>query len=366
MAINKYNRILIKLSNIEHNLYYIKDKLASDVKIMAVVKDNAYGHGFVEISKVLEKQNIAYLALHSASEAVFLRENDINLPMLVIGPVHKDELEIAAKNNITISIYNYETFHNLHQLVDKLNIKINVHLTLDTGMNRLGFSTDEIEKVFNICNESGINIVGLMSHMPDSRSEDTIRQIEYFSDMAKTIKHKFGEHIITHLANSSGTIYHPDAHCDMVRVGLSLYGYAGSIEYSKQNLKPVMEVKTEVVSIREVKPGMTVGYNRRHSVKESTKIAVVPIGYADGYLRTYKNYGQVLINESFYPIVGDICMDMMMLDVSKSNVKIGDTVTLLGKDGNKSITAYDIAEKCDTIPYEILTLFRDYIPRTFI
>lgn len=368
MAKNGFSKLEISLSNLKHNLETIRKIVGPKVKIMAIVKDDAYGHGTNQISKYLEKIKVDYLGVNSSGEALFLRKHGIKKAILVMGMFDKKDLKELASKKIDITISSLQ----LLDFASQSNENLKCHLKIDTGMNRLGIRPEEtLNFVRQIISNKNLNLVGIMSHLPDFHSDKTEKQIEDFAKIKKQISKSFPEKITKnihfHLANTGGTFFHKNSYFDMVRCGISTYGYMpGLREIERVNLKPILNFSSKIVSLKKISQGESVSYNRRWYAQCDSIVAVIPAGYADGYFRLYANGGKVIVKDEFAPIVGDICMDMFMIDVTNiSGVNVGDEVILLGKSKTKEITAYDLAKSSGFIPYEVLTSLSNEIKRVY-
>jgi alanine racemase len=351
MSANSYTKILINLDNLSNNLEIIKNKIGKNVKLMAIVKDNAYGHGISFVSKFMPSKKIDYFGVSSICEANNLIRLGIKAPILVMGIFDENEIYDLAQN-INLTIYDKDSLKILTHKAIKKNIP--VHLKLDIGMHRLGFYENEAKNALEkIKSTKFLKLNGIYSHLPDYNTPCACEEIEKFQKFILSLKTR----PITHLASSGPTFFHNNSHFDMVRCGISLYGYLPkNDEKNNFGLKPVMEITSNIASIKTVHKGDTISYNRNYKVSRDSIIGVVPMGYADGYFKLYSKFGYVLVNGRRVPIVGDICMDMFMIDITElKNAHIGTQVTLLGENQNEKISAYDLAKSSGFIPYEILT-----------
>ncbi len=349
----------INLKNLEDNIKNIYMYTKKD--IFAVVKADAYGHGALNVGKFLEGlKQVKYLCVATAVEGKELKDSNIKKPILVLGGILEDEIDIFNQYGLIPVISDF----NQLELIKYLKRR-KIHLKFDTGMHRLGFYKEDIPEILNRLKD--VEIEGLMSHFPsaDIDEEFTQKQIRDFYEIVKTFK----KHGITpeyiHLQNSAGITY-DCPYCNSIRVGLAIYG-SKPVKDFPVSLKQVMEVKAKVISIKNIKKGSPVSYTGSFVAKKDMKIGVVSFGYADGLPRSLSNRGYFLINGKKAAIIGNITMDMTVVDISDiSNINIGDEVVIVGKSGNRSITFEDIAELTGTIPYEIMCGISKRVYRKFL
>ncbi len=340
---------------------------------MAVVKDNAYGHGMIPMAQLLEKLGADYLAVAHADEGVILRQNNIKLPVLVLVGFQKDEIHTIVENELDVSIPSVEKAEYLQSELEKLgNAKANVHLKIDTGMGRIGVRTERaIQFIQRSCSLRRLNVVGLYSHFASSDEPDKSfaqYQLAQFNHVVAELERMKIQIPFIHMANSAAILEMPESHFSMVRPGIALFGIHPSKEMKSSNgLKPVLSLKSTMNFWKVSPANMSISYGRRYFTKMATKIATVPIGYGDGYNRGLSNKAEVLIHGKRFPVVGTICMDQIMVDVGMhSTIHVGEDVVLIGSSGNETITAWELAEKLGTIPYEVLTNLSDRIPRIIV
>lgn len=338
---------------------------------MAVVKANAYGHGAVEISRTLIQLGLSRLAVASVEEGATLREGGIEAEILVLADLFDEHIPEIFAHRLTPVVTNRRSLGLLAKTAAERNIHLAIHLKVDTGMGRLGLSPSEILPVFNELNAlKSIRVEGLMTHLADSDGESTDyseQQLRIFQDVLDRAANRNIQIPIVHAANSAALVRFPHSHYSMVRPGIMLYGYHTlPPETSCAKLEPLLSLHSTVMQVRTIKFGESVSYNRTFIAKRESRIAVVPIGYADGYSRHLSNNGFVLINGKRAPIVGLVCMDMTMIDVTDVGpVKTGDTVTLLGTQGQETIGADHLAEWIGTVPYEVLCGIGTRVPRIY-
>ncbi len=366
----------IDLDAVRNNVRVAKSFLNGDTVLLAVVKSNAYGHGASRVARAAIEAGAGFLAVALAEEAVVLRDSGIKEKILVLGVSSKEQIELAIKYNLEICVASYK------ELIDVAAVasgrEISIHLKTDTGMGRIGFSSlDELsECIAFLKTRTNIYPVGLFSHFACADGDDpafTENQYDRFCAF-KSMLNKNGIYPKCHICNSAAIFRNKEMHEDMVRLGISLYGYNPCVGFSpdiKKELKPVMQVYSEIVFLKEIPEGGSVSYGATFVADKKRKIATVPIGYGDGYNRLLSNKGRMIVltdSGSYYAdIAGRVCMDQTMIDVTDiPDVKCGDRVIILGSCGDKRFDADDIAEICGTISYEILLSFNARIPRSYI
>lgn len=348
-----FNDFIVDTKILKSNALNIKSKLGRDTKFCAIVKSNAYGIGTETVCRSL--YGIAdFFAVANVCEGVNIRVFDKITPVLILGVTSEDDLEIVAKNSLSISVSNIEKLLEIIKFCDKSKLKINVHLQINTGLNRFGFRTIALfrEGLKLIEKSEFVSLEGMYSHFATKGNDVGFikKQFIRFNQFKKYIK---SDDVICHIANSFATTFDKKFHLDMVRNGFLLYGGG---ENSIGN-KFVLTIKSKIVNVFDAKKGDTIGYDRTYEVKKNMSIAVIPLGYADGYDRRLSNRFYVLVNGERCPILGNICMDCFMVDVSKVNAKTGSEVVILGKQKNDEISLNDIAKVLDTSPYEVLLKF---------
>ncbi|WNM62968.1 alanine racemase [Candidatus Nitrospira neomarina] len=369
--------VSISLDALARNFQQIRQWIAPSTKILAVVKADAYGHGAIPVAQTLEHLGIFGFGVASVMEGITLREHHIHCPILVMGPILPQHLSEIIRHQLTPVISRAESVQQLIELLFPRATPFPIHLKVDTGLHRLGFENDEALSLLSRLSHSTplIEIEGLLSHFADADNQDhtlTNVQIQKFLAFIDQAKQLGVQPPILHMANSAGILFHPTAHLGMVRPGLMLYGYAPRQESAPQalTLEPVMHATTYVAHLRSLQPGEIVGYNALFRTRRPSQIAVLPVGYTHGFPRHLTGVGHVLIKGEQAPIIGKICMDMMMVDVTDiPHPTIGDEVVLLGKQGTREITAEDHAGWLNTIPYEVLCGIggkanRIYLPHT--
>jgi alanine racemase len=360
----------ISHSNFQYNIELIREAIGSR-KIMAVVKANAYGHGDLEISKTAIESGCEYLGVAFVEEGIKLRKSGISHPILVFGAHHSDSLKSAIDSNLEITITSEEQIAYLKE-VSLRGQKISIHLKIDTGMNRVGFPLDSFEKSFqNILNNRMFNIKGIYSHLSSADESDhayTNLQISRFKEIKAFVESNCSNDIRFHLANSAAIMKYPEAYFDMVRPGIMLYGQPPSPDFKLEwDLKEVLSFRSKLVLIKYLKKNEPVSYSRRFYTKDATHVGVIPAGYADGLNRGLTNSANVIIRGEKYPLVGTICMDMVMVDLGESlKCNVGDEVIFYGGDTDKRISIREVSAQLKTIPYEITCNVSARVPRNHL
>ena len=371
----EYQRVIaeINLDNIANNLREVRKAVGEKIKILAVVKADADGHGAVEVSKVALYNGADWLGVATCEEGVQLRRHSIFVPVLLLGYTPEARIDEVILNELTQTVFSYDMALEFSKAARKLNKTADIHIKIDTGMGRIGFNpTDEsLEVIEKISRLQNINITGIYTHFATADEEDktfTFAQYEKFIYMAENTERILGHKIIKHTANSGAILDLPELCLDMVREGIILYGLYPSDKVKKSlSVLPCMSLKTNVSYVKEVEAGVSIGYGRTFFTKRKSKIATVPVGYADGYSRALSNKAKVIINGTSVPVVGNVCMDQFMVDVTDAgDVKAGDTVILMGEDNGEVISADDIARIENTISYEVLCGVGKRVPRIYI
>ena len=361
----------VSLDNLKHNIEQIKGKLSDNVKLCGIVKANAYGHGVEEIVLNLVEQGVDYLAVAFIDEAVEIRLCGFNQPILILGNTPKDTADQVVEYNVTASVYNKETAQIISNEAVKQNKIAKIHIKIDTGMSRIGFlPTDEsIAEIMEVSKLPNIEIEGIFTHFACSDAEEeaaTLKQYDKFMWIVGELE-KQGLYIpVKHCCNSAAIVKYPNMHLDMVRAGIILYGmYPSDIDYDI-DLKPLMNFKTSVINVKTIEAGQSISYGATFTAKDTMKIATIAVGYADGYSRLLSNCGRVLVNGQFADIVGRICMDQCMIDVTNvHNINIGDEVILFGADENETLPIEELAVKLGTINYELPCIINNRVPRCY-
>lgn len=357
----------VNLDALTNNLNFYRNKIGSSTKIMVMVKAFAYGSGSTEVASLLEYHRVDYLGVAYTDEGVVLRQNGIKLPIMVLNP-QPESFTKLIEYNLEPEIYSFKVFEQFLNFIESFeNQTFKIHLKLDTGMHRLGFEAQDIEQLIELLKQNPtIKIASIFSHLvgADESEHNTFSktQIELFEQMSQQIIDTLdGQKILRHICNSAGIIRFPEAKFDMVRLGIGLYGV--EVTGTEQNeLQTVGTLKTVISQIKYLKLGESVGYSRKGVLEKDSKIATIAIGYADGFDRGFsKGVGKVLVNGVACPVVGNVCMDMTMIDVSEADCQEGDEVIIFGKD----LSIKDLASSIGTISYEILTGVSERVKRVF-
>ena len=371
-----YSRVYAKidLDAIAYNMEQMKQNIRPETKVMAVIKADGYGHGAVQIAEMMERWNYIWgFAVATLDEAVVLRTEGIQKPILVLGCVFPDQYMEMLKHEIRMNIYTEEMAESISRMAAREGKTAYMHIKLDTGMSRLGFGINEqsAETIKRISKMPNVNMEGIFTHFTKADEKDksfTKKQIQEFVWMTERLKEKNVRFTYEHCSNSAGIIDVPEANFDIVRAGISTYGLYPSEEVDKTNvkLKPALALKSHVAFVKEIERGTPVSYGGTFVAKEKMKIATIPVGYADGYPRSLSNKGYVLIRGKKAPILGRVCMDQFMVDVTQiEGVSFGDKVTMIGKDGNEILPVEVLSELSGRFNYEFVCDLGKRIPRVF-
>ena len=362
----------IDLKAIKHNISHLTKNLDENCNITAVLKANAYNFGSVEIAKYLNKLEIYSFAVATVDEAIELRNGNIKGDILILGYTEYDDLPKLQKYNLTQTIIDLPYFNLLKK--SKLNLK--AHLSLDTGMHRLGVDYKDKNSILEIFSCKNLDITGIYTHLctSDGFSEEFKSFVKYQVSNFNSVINLLKENNISipkkHIQASTGVLNYPKFKSDFARLGVAVFGVLCSEESLSDNSKKLEEaisLKSKIISIRNVKKGEYVGYSHVFKAKKDMKIATVSIGYCDGYSRNFSNgIGTALVNGQKTKTVGLICMNLLMIDITDIKTKVGDIVTLLGKDGNEKIALYELANKSDTITIEVLSRFSQRLEKVYI
>ena len=363
----------IDLDAIAYNTRNIK-QLIGNKDLIAVVKANCYGHGVIDIIPTLLENGASRLAVAMISEALEIRENKITAPIMILGftPLYLGEELI--NNDIEQTVYDLDYARELSKIALSFNKKAKIHIAIDTGMGRIGFLPNEksIDDITEIYSLEGIDVVGIFTHFSTSDEKDkeySHQQFTKMMSMMDELQKRVVNIPLKHVANSGAIIDLPNTYLDAVRAGIILYGYYPSDEVNKSNLalKPALTLKATITNVKTLEKDMYISYGRTFKTTNKTIVTTIPVGYADGYIRKLGENGKVIIKDQFAPIIGRICMDQFMIDVTNiPDVKIGDEVILLGEKNNLKYNADDIAEKLGTINYEVTCMLKSRLPRVYI
>lgn len=359
-------RAEIDLSAFSSNIAFFREKINAE-KICLAVKSNAYGHGLVAIAKAGVENGIDYLAVATIDEGINLREEGVTIPILVLSPFVKREISLLFKYKLTPFLTHIDYLDQIILYAQQYKYPLPIHIKIDTGMNRSGFKKEDFLEAFSILkNTKEITIEGIGTHF-SSADEDTVlgktqtdKQIQNFNEILDLIKDQLSDNIIIHAANTGGIINYPNSHFNMVRLGLGAYGYPLS---SKGILKPVLSLRTQVVHSQKIKKGEVVSYGATWKAFQDTCIALLPIGYGDGYPRLLSDKGQVKIEENYYPIIGRICMDLTIINTGNVLIPKETEVLMFGNDA--LLNAEFLGESINSISYEMLTSISERVPRIY-
>lgn len=358
----------VDVNAVSYNIAQIKDFVGKEVEVMPVIKADGYGLGAFSLKRAIEENEIKKVAVAIVDEAITLRENGFNQDIIILNELLLDEAKQIVEYNLTPGISVYEIAKEINSFAKEAGKIINVHIEVDTGMGRVGLKPEDVlEFAYKVSKLKNIYIEGIYTHFSsaDSSIEYTNKQIELFDKVVFNLKENGYNIKYKHAAASSGIIEFKNSHYNMVRPGLIIYGYYPNINMKeKLYLKQATKMKSSVVFLKEVPKGTSISYSRNYITDKKTKIATIPIGYADGIRRSLSNIGRVYINGKYANIIGNICMDNFMVDVTEiKNIKVGDEVILWD---NEHITVEEIADKCNTINYEILCDISKRIPRKYM
>lgn len=366
----RVTRAEVDLSAIQYNIKQIAHRVGSNVRVLGVMKANAYGHGLIAASMAALEAGVSYLGVAIADEAMELRRHT-RAPILVFSPPFNDSLESYVRYDLDATITSMETARALNSVARTAGKKARVQIKIDTGMGRLGFFPNvALDAVKTIAGLDSLSIVGVYSHFATSdetNKEFARHQLSVFRNIVAGVRDLGLESVLFHIANSGAILDIPNSHFDMVRPGITTYGYYPSLETTESiDIRPALSLKSSVIQVKTFQSGTSISYGRKFFTKGTTRIAVVPVGYGDGFTRLLSGKAYVLINAKRYPVVGTITMDHIMVDVrSDLEVQPGNEVVLIGKSGNESISAWDIASSLGTIPYEVLCMINNRVPRSY-
>ena len=371
----------IDLDALARDFQAVREAANPQAKVCCVVKADAYGHGAVRIAREFEELGADWFAVSNLEEALQLRLGGIQKPILVLGYTPPEEAAALSNHHISQCVYSLDYAQELSRTAEEAGVTVNIHVKIDTGMSRLGFyyqdiSRDEatVQEVKAACQLPGLRPEGIFTHFAvsdEGKAGDafTMQQFGCFKEMIESLLREDIDFEVRHCANSAAVFDYPLSHLDMVRAGIVIYGLYPSEELRhKPDLTPVLSLRSVVSHVKTVKPGATISYGRKFTAQKEMKVATVPVGYADGYPRILSAKGaQVLIGGKRCPILGRVCMDQLMADVSAlPDVKVGDTVTLIGRDGGEAITADELANLEGSINYEVVCGLSKRVPRVYL
>lgn len=369
----EYRRVYAKvdLDAIKWNVSKVQEKVGKDVMVMAIIKADGYGHGALPIAHALNEIGVDRFGVAFAEEGMMLRKGGITNPILLLGYSHENQYKTILDYELTPAVFTYETAKGLSKAAKEAGKTLPIHIKLETGMNRIGFlpceeSMEEIEKISKLPN---LYLEGIFTHMAkaDETDKKTARkQMDTYRDFVNKLEERGISFPVKHVANSASILELADFKLDMVRSGIITYGLCPSKEVSLENrdFKPAMEWKTHIVNLKEIEPGEGVSYGHIFVADTPRKIATLPVGYADGYPRRLSNKGRVLIRGQYAPIVGRVCMDQLMVDVTDiHDVELLDDVTLMGEDKGKTISAEELGDNAGSFNYELVCGISRRVPR---
>lgn len=374
MNLDKYFRCYatIDLDNIRHNTIELKKKLKDDTEILGVIKTDAYGHGAVPVAKAIDDLCFGF-AIATAAEGSQLRSHGIDKPIFLLGYEPEYDFDKIIEDDMIPCIFTMDMAKTISQYAKKYGKTIKVNIAVDTGMGRIGYSTDEksVDEIIEISKLDNIDVYSIFTHFAkaDEVNKDSANaQLEKFNEIIKTIEDKGLTIPIHQCANSAAILEMPESSMSLSRAGISLYGIYPSDEINKDSadLKPAMSLYSHVVYVKDVAEGTGISYGHTFVTSKPTKVATIPFGYGDGYPRNLSNKGYVLIKGHKVPIIGRVCMDQFMVDVSDVDVKEGDLVTLVGTDGLQKISVDELSDIAHIIPYEFVCSVGKRVPRVYI
>lgn len=363
----------INLDNLAHNIREIK-KVTKAAEVIGVVKADAYGHGALDIAPTLLENGVTRLAIAVLNEAVELRRGGIQCPIMILGYTPPNLIDLLIKYDIEQTVYSYDLAKKISDKAIEENKTAKIHIAFDSGMGRIGFlpREEDISEVERISKLPNIKVEGIYSHFSTADEKDknyTYEQLKKFNWFYNILKERGIKINIRHIANSAAIIDMPETHFEAIRPGVILYGYYPSEEVDKTKvcLKPVMSLKTNIVHLKKVPVGEYISYGRKFKTERESIIGTLPVGYADGYTRSLGDNAKVIINGKLVPVVGRICMDQCMVDLTNAqDVNLGDEVILMGEDNGLKITADELASILGTINYEVLCMISRRVPRVYV
>jgi alanine racemase len=362
--------IEVDLSLFKNNILAIK-KFIQNKKLCLPVKANAYGHGLVQMAQAAEEYGVDYLAVSCLQEGILLRNAKISLPILVLGAIHEEQIPDLINYDLEFTIASKFKADLVEKQAKLINKNCKIHIEVETGMQRTGLRCESAEKLVEyLYNSSSFQICGIYTHMATADIKNhtfAYNQIKTFENFIEKIRNKYTFKFIAHMANSGGVCYFPESHFDMVRAGLLAFGYfEPQLSSELQSIVPFFSLKAKVAYFKVVPENSGISYNHTYITQKQTRIVTIPVGYGDGYRRALSNRAEILLRGRKYKISGNICMDQFMVDIGDHEAYIGDEVVIIGKQDHQQITVQDIANLCQTIPYEILCAFNERIPRVYV
>lgn len=369
MATHPSSRAIIDFGAYSHNLDAIRSLLKPGVRMMGVVKADAYGHGLVPMAKHAVSWGVQCLGVATVDEAITLRQAQITAPIIVLFEPVADALEAIVEHDLCLVLAERSTGECLAALAEKRGKRATVHCQVDTGMGRQGFTpATAVNDIRALAALKSLHLEGICTHFPVADGPNnayTLEQIRQFDEIAKALRDAGVTFEQKHSCNSAGVVNYPEAHFNLVRAGLMSYGvWPSETPQPPDFLRPVLEWSTRIVQVREFTPGSSISYGRTFTTPETMRAAILSVGYADGYRHRFSNRAEVLIRGVRCPVRGNVCMDQTVVDVTRvPDVKTGDRAILIGTDGDQRITAEELAPLAETIPYEILTCIGNRVAR---
>jgi len=371
----QYHRVFaeINIDNIENNLKAIKDYVGHDKEVMVVIKADGYGHGAIPIARHLYEAGINSIGVATINEAIALRKYGIDIPIVVLGYSPEEEYDSLVNYDIIQTVYKYSMAKGISEVATQLGKNAKIHIKIDTGMTRLGFypNDETVDTLVQMYDLPNMEIEGIFTHFAQADDKDqrfTILQIEIFNEFIEKLKNRGITIPKVHASNSAGLIGYKEAHYDIVRAGIALYGLYPSDQMNTSviHLKPSLSLKSNIIFLKDVESGVPISYGGTYTTTRRCKIATIPVGYGDGYPRSLSSKGRVLIRGQYAPIVGRICMDQFMVDVTHiDGVCEGDEAVLIGSQGDNRVSVEEIADIDGTINYEIVCQLGKRIPRVY-
>ena len=369
----------IRLDALAGNFRQVRAKVGPDCKIMAVVKADGYGHGARQAAQVFQQEGADWFAVSNIEEAMDLRQSGVTKPILVLGFTPAERAAQLCANRISQTVFSLEYAEELSQQAQKAAVEVDCHIKLDTGMSRLGFLCDpdhfyrSMAQIQQAVQLPGLCCTGIFTHFAcadeinESSDRFTFQQFHRYEQGVAALEQKGVRFALHHCCNSAATMRFPQMYLDMVRPGIILYGLSPTQDCNGLlELTPAMELKSTVAMVKEVEKGTQVSYGRTFTAQDRMVLATVPIGYADGYRRTHSNQAYMAVRGHLAPVVGTVCMDQLMLDVSRiPGVRAGDEVTVFGRDGNAVVPIEDLAQDENSIHYEVMCLVGKRVPRVY-
>lgn len=371
--LQSYNRVFVDTKALASNYRLLSSLMPDGIELLAMVKGDGYGHGMIESAKAFAQAGCATFGVAELREGVLLREAGIEGAIFVMVGFIPEQVAHYFTSCLTPVVFSTEAIELLAQMAQQRKARIGVHLKVDCGMSRLGVQPNDVDRFARLIESlPGVHLAGVVSHFPESdnvNSESTDKAYRTFETACQAIGGQV--HVVNHIANSGAVLNFPETICDMGRAGIALYGYPPSADpadtvVGNERLQPAMRFTTSIVMVKTVAAGTGISYGHTFVTKRETKLAVLPVGYEDGYPRCLSNRGEVLIKGKRAPILGRVCMNLCMVDISEiGGVEVGDEAVLLGSQGQETITADDIASQAGTISYELLCMLGNNNQRIF-